>query len=476
MNAACTHLTKALWSDVDGDPAAAGAVSFTGTGALPSAFRVTDFAAACMAAAGLAIAELDALLVGGSVGGIAPLSVDRRLASFWFGLSIRPVGWQLPPAWDSIAGDYRTRDGWLRLHTNAPHHRVAAERVLGIAAGGPATTTASAADAASDRAVVAAAVAGWDREALETAVVGAGGCAAAMRSAEEWACHPQGLALAGEPLVQRTVSQPAAVRTWRPRPGRPLAGLRVLDLTRVLAGPVGSRLLAGYGADVLRIDPPGWDEPALVPEVTLGKRCARLDLKSAAGRATLESLLSSADVLLHGYRPDALEGLGLGLAWRRQVAPGLVEVCHDAYGWSGPWASRRGFDSLVQMSCGIAHAGMAAAGADRPTPLPVQALDHGTGYLVAAAAVRGLTERLKTGQGSRSRLSLARTAESLMGLDAPHDTPPLVLQARADVSPGVEATDWGPAQRLAWPIAIEGIGVRWDLPARALGWAPARWA
>ncbi len=268
MTPSSPSLLRQLWEALGGDAGVADAVSFAGTGALPSAFHVTDLAAASMAAAGLAIAELQARGQGRE--GAAPVAVDRRLASFWFATSLRPIGWTLPPQWDSVAGDYPVQDGWVRLHTNAPHHRAAAERVLGVQA---------------DRAGMAAAVAGWTKEALESAVVAAGGCAGAMRTQDEWARHPQGQAVAGEPLVQRTDNAAAHRHGWQPGTDRPLAGLRVLDLTRVLAGPIGSRFLAGYGAEVLRLDPPGWDEPGTVPEVTLGKRCARLDLKTPEGRA-----------------------------------------------------------------------------------------------------------------------------------------------------------------------------------------------
>ena len=195
---------------------------------------------------------------------------------------------------------------------------------------------------------------------------------------------------------------------------RPLQGIRVLDLTRILAGPVATRFLAGFGADVLRIDPIGWEEPGTVPEVVLGKRCARLNLKDPADRAVLEQLLGQADVMIHGYRPDALARLGLDADRRRALNPALVDVSLDAYGWTGPWHGRRGFDSLVQMSTGIADAGMRAAGSDRPVPLPCQAIDHATGYLMATAALRGLTERYASGVGSSARASLARTARVLV--------------------------------------------------------------
>jgi crotonobetainyl-CoA:carnitine CoA-transferase CaiB-like acyl-CoA transferase len=257
-----------------------------------------------------------------------------------------------------------------------------------------------------------------------------------------------------------------------------LAGIRVLDLTRVLAGPVATRLLAGWGAEVLRIDPPDWDEPAVAAEVTLGKRCARLDLRSDGGRAHFLELLGSADVMVHGYRADSLERLGLGPGTLEARRPGLVEVSLNAYGWSGPWRNRRGFDSLVQMSAGVARAGQEAAGAERPTPLPVQALDHATGYLLAASAIQGLNVRLQSGIGSRWRTSLARMAALLVaaGPGEGEDTDPITA-LRPPPADSLEHTTWGPARRLAPPLRVVGAPLHWHLAARALGsdrpmWGP----
>jgi crotonobetainyl-CoA:carnitine CoA-transferase CaiB-like acyl-CoA transferase len=254
-----------------------------------------------------------------------------------------------------------------------------------------------------------------------------------------------------------------------------LQGIRVLDLTRVLAGPVATRFLAGFGADVLRIDPPDWDELGVVPDVVLGKRCARLNLRLPNHRAVWEGLLRQSDVLVHGYRPGALDGLGLDAVRRHSLCPGLVDVSLDAYGWSGPWQGRRGFDSLVQMSSGIADAGMRQLGRDRPTPLPVQALDHATGYIMAAAAIRGLTRRLATGTGTSARASLARTATLLTSLPATEATP-LSPNAPDDLLDEIEQTSWGPARRLRPPANIEGAPMRWDRPATQLGSAAASWA
>ena len=234
-------------------------------------------------------------------------------------------------------------------------------------------------------------------------------------------------------------------------------------------------MLAGFGADVLRIDPPAWEEPGVVPDVTPGKRCARLDLKDTAGRERFKALLSEADVLVHGYRPDALQALGLGAEDRAGIRPGLIDVSHDAYGWSGPWKNRRGFDSLVQMSSGIAEAGMAAAGADRPVPLPVQALDHGTGYLLAAAAVRGLSLRQIRGTGSRWRTSLARVGGFLTAYSQGPVADPIGKAEPGDYAPDVEQTDWGAALRLNSPLRLGNAVMRCDRPAGELGRSQPVW-
>ncbi|AUZ47843.1 CoA transferase [Pseudomonas orientalis] len=425
-------------------------------GALPSAFAVTDLAAASVGAAGQAVAEL----IRQQTARLPSISVDRRLASLWFSSSIRPLGWQVPPLWDPIAGDYASADGWIRLHTNAPHHRAAAERVLGKV---------------TERAQMARNVAKWNGAELEQAVVDEGGCAAQMRTWQAWQGHPQGLAVNAEPLIQRQAFDTTGDKPWQGTAARPLAGLKVLDLTRVLAGPVASRFLAGLGADVLRIDSPTWDEPGVVPEMTLGKRCARLDLKSAAGRQAFEALLRDADILLHGYRADALEQLGYAGDELQRIAPGLIDISLNAYGWSGPWRNRRGFDSLVQMSSGIAEAGMAWKQVDKPSPLPVQALDHATGYLMAASAIRALSERLTSGRGGSARLSLARTAKLLVDAGQVPEQPALRAEEAGDQGLVAEQTAWGQAHRLLAPLAISGTPLQWDLPAGELGSHRAQW-
>lgn len=439
-------------------------VKAAGPGTLPSAFDVSGLAVAAMGEAARAAADLASGLPGPPVPGPAGVTVDRDLASLWFGASFTPVGWELPPVWDAIAGDYRCADGWIRLHTNAPHHRAASLKVLGLGDG-------------ADRTTVASVVERWAGEDLEAAVVAANGCAALMRSQARWLAHPQGGAVAAEPLVAwgaaRQADDGGTRQGSRPATsGRPLAGVRVLDLTRIIAGPVATRFLAMLGAEVLRIDPPGWEEAGLEVELTVGKRCARLDLKSAGGMSVLNELLAGADIFIHGYRPDALDRLGLSEAELAVRHPHLVNVALDAYGWSGPWAQRRGFDSLVQMSCGIADTGMGHFASERPHPLPVQALDHVTGYLAAAAAIDAWRDRL-TGTVRNPRLSLARTAVELMRTGPSDPQAPAPVLGKSPLVP--EETEWGPGLRLPPAVHIAGVPLRAELPARGFGSAPARW-
>ena len=407
-----------------------------GEGSWPSAFAVSDLAVASI---GAACAELAALTERKD-----PVRIDRRLASHWFSLTVQPQGWELPPVWDDLAGVYPALDGFVRLHTNAPHHKAAALRALGCEA---------------DRAAMEVRISQMTAQAVQDAVVADIGCAARFMSLAEWTEHPQGQAVAAEPLIDWHEHGKAA-SMWRPGASdRPLAGLKVLDLTRVLAGPVCTRTLAGFGADVLRIDPPGWGEALVETEVTPGKRLATLDVKTSDGLRMLQTLLSEADVLVHGYRRDALDALGLGGDERRVINPGLIDVALNAYGWTGPWSARRGFDSLVQMSSGIAHQGMVWKGADAPVPLPVQALDFATGYLMAAVVIRALRLKLKTGRASSARLSLARTSALLASVPADNDGCLFSPVSKADLTYDVEMTDWGPARRVKFPADLP---MRWS--------------
>lgn len=335
-----------------------------------------------------------------------------------------------------LRGDYRTIDGWIRLHTNAPHHRRVALSILH-------------ADADADS--VSAAVARWHATDLEAAIVEPGGCAAKTQTRSEWEGSKAGIGVRSEPLIHRAPNGHSRSIPTIDDPTQPLRKIRVLDLTRVLAGPVSTRFLALMGADFLRVDPPWWEEPALIPDMMLGKRSVRLDLRVVQTREKFLDLLSGADVLVHVYRPGALDGLDLGHAVRHDARPGLIETSLSAYGWSGPWAGSRAFDSLVQMSTGIAEAGMRVMNREKPAPLPVQAIDHTTGYLMAYATIRSLTHALRRGQGSDAQLSLARTARLLTDAEPSLPGPGICEADENDFSAASELTSWGPASRIKAP-------------------------
>jgi hypothetical protein len=351
---------------------------------------------------------------------------------------------------DPLSAFHRATDGWVRLHANYPWHRAAALRVLGCA---------------DDLDSVRRAIAGWAAVELETALHEAGGVAAACRTEAGWAAA-RATPDAAPPLVERCDLGPAP-----PRP--PTGRLRVLDLTRVIAGPVATRTLAVHGADVLRVDPPDRPEIALQAwDMLPGKRSALADL---ADRDTREELLRGADVVVTGYRPGALDRLGLAPEALAQRHPGLTVVTLSAWGHRGPWAARRGFDSLVQVACGIAvrEAGPGWSGDTPPGTLPAQLLDHATGYLMAAGTSLAVAQQRGRGGTPHVRFSLLGTAQWLLGLPAETGPDP----EEVDPAPHLQEID-APDGRLtlaAPPGAVEGRPLRWGPPPPSFGTAVAAW-
>jgi len=367
---------------------------------LPSSFAVGTAAQVSIAAAALAAAELWRLRTGER----QLVRVPMRDAAIEFRSEryLRIDGQKAPEPWDKIAGTYRCGDGrWVRLHTNFPHHR---DGVLALL------------DCEYDRVAVERALQGWRAEAFESAAAEAGLVVTAMRSFEEWDAHPQGRALARLPVLSIERIGDAA-REDLPPATRPLDGIRVLDLTRVIAGPVCGRCLAAHGAEVMLITAPHL--PFMLPLVIdsgRGKLSAQLDLREERARERLRQLIRGADVFVQGYRPGALHALGFGPEDAAKLRPGIVYVSLSAYGHEGPWADRRGFDSLVQTASGLNVAEAEAAGDTRPRPLPAQALDHASGYLMAFGAMTALMRRAREGGSWHVRVSLAQTGRWIRGL------------------------------------------------------------
>lgn len=456
------EILEDLWNLAGGDAAALSAVTLSGEEPqLPSSFRVAAAAEVSIAAAGLAAARIWQLRSGEE----QQVAIDMRHAVVECRSEryLRLEGTPPPPAWDAIAGIYKTRDQrFVRLHTNFPHHRDAVCRVLNCKA---------------ERDAVQAALMQWDAEPFETAAYAAGGVVSMMRSYEEWSATPQARALAALPVVSIEKIGEAAPKPW-PNGERPLAGIRVLDLSRVIAGPVAGRTLAAHGADVLLISGP---ELPAIPWLTIdtgrGKLSAFLDLKSVEGRDKLKGLLAEADIFSQGYRPQSLAHLGFSPEEAAKINPGIVYVSLSAYGHVGPWAERRGFDSLVQTSTGFNHAEGQAAGIDGPKELPAQILDHATGYLMAFGAMMAKARQGCEGGSWHVRVSLAQTGRWIWNFGRVADGLETEDLKGDAIKPFVEQTPsgFGPLQAIRHAAQLSRTPAFWARPAVPLGSHPAQW-
>ena len=433
----------------------AGEADFAGADpVLRTPYRVGAAGAAALGAVGLGASELWFLRTGRR----QQVGVDLRaaVASLRSGYYLRIDG--KPPAapWDPMSGFYPVRDGrWVSIHCNFANHRAAALKVLGTR---------------EDRAKASEASSRWHGVDLEDAIHAAGGCAGLARRSEEWAAHPHAAAVATQPLLEILRVGEAPPQPL-PRGERPLAGVRVLDLTRVLAGPTCAKTLAEHGADVLKITAAHLpDSGAIELDTGIGKLAAHLDLRSAQGATTLGTLLRSADVFSQSYRPGALAARGFSPEEVAKLRPGIVCVSLNAWGQTGPWKERRGFDSIVQTVSGMAYA---SGDGTSPKLLPCSAIDYVSGYLMAYGAMVALVRRAREGGSWLVRVALARTGKWIVDRGTVDPA-----AARAEEPAGLTMETDSPAGRIGHlkpVVQMSETPAHWTRPPVPLGHHQPEW-
>ncbi|MDZ7668235.1 MAG: CoA transferase [Gammaproteobacteria bacterium] len=445
--------------------------------ALATRFRAAEAAAAALAG-GAALANQMAIARGlpGSSVRVDSRHAEASLLSFahlhFTDPERAPAGRQAPEQRTAAAGFFPTADGrWVYLHPGFPHNTQGLLNLLGVADDRSAVRS-SGERQAELRSAVGDAVAGYSAETLEQAIGAAGLCGAMVRSAEEWDASRPGVLLAARPVVeiiQLDDSPPEPLPAFE---GRALSGIRVLDLTRVLAGPTCARTLASYGASVLRV---GASElptiPLFVADTGFGKRSTHLDLTQPDAAQTLRRLLRDCDVFSQSYRSGAMDRLGFGVTDVAQLRPGIVYVSINCYGHEGPWRQWPGWEQLAQTVTGMALAqGEDTDEQGRPTLLPAAVTDYTTGYLAAFGALAALERRARVGGSYWVRVSLARTAMWIRQLGRRR-----TLRARPLADSEITAwqdvmdTPWGPAHYLRPAVNLSAMPAGWDTPPVPVG-------
>ena len=426
---------------------------------LPSSFAVGCAAQATIAAAALAACEL------GHARGTPrqQVSVDMAHAALectgWFSIDGRT-----PDIWDPFSGLYPCADGWVRIHANFAHHRDGALRLLGLEPG------------RAQRKDAEQALLSWRALDFETAAAKAGLVVTALRSFAQWDATPQGEAVAAQPLmtIERIGDAPPLALPRLRDDERPLHGIKVLDLTRILAGPVGGKALAAYGADVMLVNSPHLPNIEAIADTSRGKRSAHVDLRERSGREAMSALLDQAHVFIQGYRPGALQSLGFGPAEVAAKRPGAVYLSLSAYGTQGPWATRRGFDSLVQTAMGFNQAEAQAMGDAKPRPMPMQILDEASGYLIAMGAAAALHRQQREGGSWHVQVSLAQTGQWLRGLGRIEGGSAV---AKPPLEPFLETSHsgFGELRAVRHSAQLSRTPARWVRPSMPPGTHPPSW-
>ncbi len=468
MTASSTKALHDLWRLAQLPEAALSRATLSGEEpALPSSFAVGVAAQSSIAAAALAAAEIGAARSGDK----QDVSVDIRDSALEC-TGVFSIDGRVPEAWDKVSGLYPCgadagEPGFVRIHANFAHHRDGALKLLGLPPGDK-----------TEKADVERALRKWRAQQFEQAAADNKLVVSALRSFAEWDAHPASAALRAQPLLSIEKIGDAASIPLPPLGPReqPLAGIRVLDLTRILAGPVCGRTLAAYGADVMLINSPNLPNIEAVIDTSRGKLSAHVDLDTEAGRAALRELARETNVFVQGYRPDGIAARGFGPNELAKLRPGIVCVSLSAYGYLGPWGNKRGFDSLVQTATGFNHAEGEAFGGG-PRALPMQILDFASGFLMAFGAQAALLRQAREGGSWHVRVSLARTGLWLRelgrvanGTDAPK--PDLDTLKRH-----LQAYNSGYGKLVAMPHAAKfsATPAHWARPSMPPGSHPPVW-
>ncbi len=427
---------------------------------MPSSFRIGPAAQASIAAAAAA-----ALLIYKARSGTTQTATVDSIKSALECTAVFKMDGVTPDQWAPLSGLYRSADGYIRIHANFEHHRDAALASLNLPMGNGTT-----------RDQVIERVLQFNGAELDADITDAGGVSAILRSFEQWDNHPQAQALASLPLIEITKTGEADPIPLPPmdRYTAPLHGVRILDMTRILAGPVCGRTLAAYGADVMLINSPQLPNIDSIMDTSRGKLSALIDLQTAEGSTAIHSLLKDARVLVQGYRPGALAHYGLSAEALAEKYPGIITTSLSAYGRSGPWRERRGFDSLVQTATGFNVAEAKAFNEQTPKALPVQILDYATGFLMAFATQAALYKQSIEGGSWHAQLSLAKTGSWLRSMGQSADA--LGVQ-RPDTEAHLQTfpSAYGQLEAIAHAAEFSNTPVHWKVPSSPPGTHLPQW-
>jgi crotonobetainyl-CoA:carnitine CoA-transferase CaiB-like acyl-CoA transferase len=359
----------------------------------------------------------------------------------------------------SITQPWQTKDGrWYLPHFNLPHLH---DRVIGVLG------CESNADA------VEKAVAKWNSHDLEEAIAKARACGSIVRSNAEWLEHPHGKVLAGKPLVEIIKIGDTDPIPF-PKGERPLSGIRVLDLTRILAGPIAARTLAENGADVLMVTAKHLPQvPEHVMDTSHGKRSCFLDLNKPEDVETIRQLARTADVFSQGYRPGIMNKFGLSPEALAKERPGIIYVTISCYGADGPFSDRGGWEQIAQCATGICLDN----GDERPTLLPASACDYTTGYNGAYGVLLALARRAREGGSYHVRVSLCRSGMYIYKQgQVSYQQPNMELSERELDEVMVESSGGhGRLKHLGPVVRMSETRPYWDKPSPLLGSSKPEW-